>query len=345
MAPGYRWDQEDKTLWSYWAHELGHLSGFSHGGNPRSGGSFNGFDVMYNQDGHTRIFSGWWRFVKGWFATEQVYCEEMSTLKESTLTLEPLNKDEPGLKLGIIRINENQAIVLESRRASKFDPPDSKAGYDRKNNGVLAYLYDGRFGHLQDYFTPIASNEALAEYNWDGKTRFILRPGDIAQYDRLRIEVLSSEENDVIKLSAISESEAARPRPTPRPAPSPTTTNYDREPDVRGGAVRTSETTGESTWHGQFFLSYRILVISTSKPNAQPMFDSGVVNDYRSPIVVKLSGITCKRDETEVAIFYSGVDGTGYSKKIEQSASLSAVNSDPTNSCIGYWTNSSTGKS
>ena len=285
MAPGYRWDQPGITIWSYWAHELGHLSGLSHGGNPRGGGSFNGFDVMYNQDGHTRTFTGWWRFVKGWLSETQILCQEISSLQESIVSLVPLNDKESGLKVTIVRLNENQAVVLESRRVTKFDPINSPEGYERNNIGVLAYLYDGRLGHLQDFFVPIASNQALEEFNWDGKLRFMLKPGDVAVIDKLRVEVLASGTRDLMRISKLSESEAAAPRPTPRPAPSPMTDDFGVEPTMQGGAIRTGESTGESTWYGQNFLSYRIYVVSTSNRNAKPMFDTGIINDYRSPVI------------------------------------------------------------
>jgi hypothetical protein len=47
---------------------------------------------------------------------------------------------------------------------------------------------------------------------------------------------------------------------------------------------------------------------------------------------------------TEVAVFYSGLDGKGKSTRIEQSSALSAVNIGGDGKCTGYWTNGAQGK-
>jgi hypothetical protein len=130
----------------------------------------------------------------------------------------------------------------------------------------------------------------------------------------------------------------------PKPSTLPNTNDFNVEPFVFGGAVRESETTALSTWYGRFFRSYRIQVVNSSSPNSAPLFDTGIVNDYRTPILINITKLTCSRDLTEVAVFYSGLDGKGKSTRIEQSSALSAVNIGGDGKCTGYWTNGAQGK-
>ena len=345
IGPGSMFYQWNTTPWSYWAHEIGHLIDFAHGGSPNGSQDMGGYDLMFSQDGPSRTLSGWWRFLADWASTDQVFCEDnISNFSELEVTIAPLDSSERGIKLVILKLSDSKVLLIESRRFTKFDNTNRTGNFQqikppRDWDGVLAYTYDGQKGHLEDFFAPVASNTALSEYNWDGQTRFISKQGEEIYIEGLKIQVLGSGKYDAIRISKLSMEEMAKPHPTPRPAPSPNTTDFNVAPTPNGGGVRTGETTGLSTWYGQNYRSYRIYVVPASDPNSKPMFDTGIVNDYSSPIRVNLSNLTCKRDELEVAIFYSGLDGKGLSTRIEQSHLLSKVTIDPrTGNCTGNWT-------
>ena len=338
MAPGYRWDQDNVVIWSYLAHELGHLLGFAHFGSPRMGdpGDFRPYDLMGNQD-QARTLTGWWRFLAGWLDESKVFCINLNRLQSAKLTLVPIDENGSGIKLIIVRLSSQEAILIESRRETKFY---KGVGIRHDLNGIVAYKYDSRFGHLEDFFKPLASFKSLEEFNWDGKVRITSKTGDIIETDGLKIQFVSSGKYDRVQIDKLPTNYSPK-LPSPAPAPSPTTTDFGVLPEMSGGALRTSESSGESTWYGRYFNSYRILVKSKTNPNLPPMFDTGIVNDYKSPIRVKLTNLTCNRDEVEVAYFYSGLNGQGKIVSIENPSSLAAVNTSPDGKCVGYWSNNS----
>ena len=345
IGPGSMFYQWNTTPWSYWAHEMGHLLDFAHGGSPNGSQDMGGYDMMFSQDGPSRTLSGWWRFLADWTSSNQVFCEDkLSDFPELEVSLVPIDSSEKGIKLVILKVSDSKVLIIEARRFTKFHNSNRTGNFQQVRlssewDGVFVYTYDGNRGHLEDFFTPVASNTALSEYNWDGQTRYISKRGEEIYFEGLKIQVLGSGKYDAIRISKLSNEELTKPRPTPSPAPSPKTTDFNVAPTPSGGGVRTGETTGLSTWYGQNYRSYRIYVVPASEPNSKPMFDTGIINDYSSPVRVNLSNLTCKRDELEVAIFYSGLDGKGLSTRIEQSHLLSKVTIDPrTGKCTGNWT-------
>ena len=350
IGPGSMFYQWNTTAWSYLAHEMGHLIDFAHGGSPNGNSLMGGYDMMFAQDGPLRTLSGWWRFLAGWLTDDQVFCGDFRASLEYKVPILPIDSNKQGIKLVAIRLSETKILLIESRLFSKFDNTNATGLYQQGTgltrqersasdwSGVLAYIYDATKGHLEDFFLPLASNSALGEYNWDGQTRFISKSGETIEHEEIKIQITNHDGTFWIEISKRSPEEISKPRPTPSPAPSPSTTDFNRLPTAGGGGVRTGETTGLSTWYGQFYRSYRIYVVPASNPNSTPIFDTGIVNDYRSPIKVNLSNLTCNRDELEVAVFYSGLDGKGLSKRVEQSHLLSKVTVDPiSGKCLGNW--------
>lgn len=74
-----------------------------HIGSSREPNPFLGLDIMSNQDGESRELSGWLRFVAGWLSDKRVYCQELSTLKSTDITLIPLSQLDDGIKMVVIQ--------------------------------------------------------------------------------------------------------------------------------------------------------------------------------------------------------------------------------------------------
>jgi hypothetical protein len=350
IGTGMYFENWNVEQWSYFAHELGHLIDLAHGGPGRDSGSMGGYDVMFSQDGPSRTLSGWWRFLADWLEPNQLFCDEVENFQDLSISLAPLDGSAKGIKVAILRVSPTKALVIESRRFTKFDSEKRNALFQRELvkedwNGVLVYEYDATLGHLENFLVPVASSTALLEYNWDGRTRYIIKENESVEHASLKITLTKSGNFDSLSIRKLSAAELGKPKPTPSPAPSPSVTDFDTEPFVFGGAQRTGETTAVSTWYGRFFRSYRIQVVDSSTPNSAPLFDTGILNDYKSPFEVKITNLFCSRDLTEIATFYSGLDGKGKSTRIEQSAALSAINIKPNGTCEGYWTNGGIGRS
>jgi len=102
-TPGAFFDVPPREYWAYWVHEFGHVLQLAHVGSSFRWSSMHGFEMMASQDGPTRELSGWMRFLAGWLADEQIYCQERVSLQPTTIMLNPLSERSPGVKTAIIR--------------------------------------------------------------------------------------------------------------------------------------------------------------------------------------------------------------------------------------------------
>lgn len=197
--PGQFFDTPDRTYWSYWAHEFGHAIGLPHVGSSHEYGDMQAWDLMGSQDGPARELSGWLRFLAGWLAANQIYCRDASTVNNLNVSLVPLSSADKGLKLAVLPISRTKALVIESRRDTKFSCQASSA-----RNGVLVYLYDATLGHSQNFLIPLGGLERQEQSNSCGAPPgkdFLLRTGDRVVYEGITIEVLKHSSLDKILIT------------------------------------------------------------------------------------------------------------------------------------------------
>lgn len=193
-------DQPNKEYWGYWAHEFGHAISLPHIGRSHPPAPlFAGYDLMGNQDGPTRELSGWLRFLAKWLSDEKVYCKESKNIKNLEVNLLPLNSKEQGLKLIVIPLSSTKALIIESRRDSKFSCKMSIP-----QNGALAYIYDANFSHGEEFLIPVSPNgrprvqtPCPSPPMWDS----VLRSGDKINVNGIVVENLSSGSFDKIRIT------------------------------------------------------------------------------------------------------------------------------------------------
>lgn len=203
--PGTFFDRPEREYWSYWAHEFGHAIGLAHvgGWSQLPIDTFNPLDIMGAQDGPTRELSGWMRFFGRWIPDERVFCRESNKVKDIQMTLVPLSGSDPGVKLAIMPLSQTKAVVVESRRYTKFS-----CGIDTKN-GVLVYIYDGTKGHGEEFMIPKGPAGRPIENHYVGTKPCItaqfadplLYEGDKLSVEGLTIEVLASGNYDRIRIT------------------------------------------------------------------------------------------------------------------------------------------------
>jgi M6 family metalloprotease-like protein len=198
---GKFFDAPGRTYWSYWAHEFGHSMGLPHIGASRGETPpFNPWDLMGGQDGPSRELSGWLRFLTGWLENDQVFCKDTSQTQDLTLTLVPLSDDLSGIKLGVIPLSKSRAILLESRRETKFSCATSPA-----RNGVLIYIYDATIGHNENFFTEVSPPGREIQYSeceFSPQTPdLLLRAGDSVSVEGYTIKVIEHAEYDRVLIS------------------------------------------------------------------------------------------------------------------------------------------------
>ena len=198
--PGVFMDQPNKDYWGYWAHEFGHAISLPHIGRSRPPAPlFAGYDLMASQDGATRELSGWLRFGAQWLPDERVYCKESSAINKLEVTLVPLNSGEKGLKLVVIPLSTTKAIVIESRRDTKFS-----CQMNKKQNGILAYIYDATLSHGEDFLIPVApAGRSIVQTPCPAPPMIdsLLRTGDKISVDGFIIENLLSGNFDKIRIT------------------------------------------------------------------------------------------------------------------------------------------------
>jgi hypothetical protein len=184
--PGVFFNENNKGYWEYWAHEFGHSIGLPHIGSSRGVPiPIMDLDIMGNQSGATKELSGWLRFLARWIPDEKVYCQEQNNIKETEIVLAPLSSSEQGIKMSIIKLSESKALIIESRRTTKFSYPMGSNG-----NGVLVYLYDATLGHNEEFLIPVVKTG-----------RSLLYQGDKITVEGITVEVLLSKNFDKIKIT------------------------------------------------------------------------------------------------------------------------------------------------
>jgi M6 family metalloprotease-like protein len=197
--PGKFHDAPARAYWSYWAHEYGHTVGIGHVGSSREENAYSGYDLMGIQDGPSREISGWLRFIMGWMPDNKVHCSDLATLQSVDVTLAPINDSKSGMKMSVVRLASNRALIIESRRVTKFT-----CNMPTPLNGVMAYIYDARFGHYEPFLIPVIPSGRVAERS-DCMTistpNPLLREGEKVTVEGVTIEVLDLGTYDRVRIS------------------------------------------------------------------------------------------------------------------------------------------------
>lgn len=202
--PGQYFDLPGHEYWSYWAHEFGHAIGIGHVGSSRESNPFSYYDLLGSQDGPSRELSGWFRFFAGWLPAEKLHCQDFSKLTTNEITLVPLSSSDSGLKVVVIPTTATKAVVIESRRVTKFD-----CKTPNPRNGVLVYTYDATLGHGEVLFKAVTPNERPLEMDECGlksqrngpSQNLLLTEGDKVSVDGITVEVLLHGNRDRIRIS------------------------------------------------------------------------------------------------------------------------------------------------
>jgi M6 family metalloprotease-like protein len=158
------WEGNNKNLakgykTSVLKHEIGHLFGFVDlyiiaPGNYFIGQTPGPFDVMNATSGPAHEFLAWQRWLQGWITDANVTCLSFSD-PSGEFQLKPLGKATTGTQMAVIRLTNQKALVLESRKGTATD---NLSG----NDGLLAYEIDLSIGSLLGPIKIIPKNSAAA---------------------------------------------------------------------------------------------------------------------------------------------------------------------------------------
>lgn len=105
------------TIWDILIHELLHFQGFM-GHGPENG---SGLGIMQNQSGNSKAVSSWEAFLAGWFGENEILCIEKSNLTSPVyITLGSIDKFDKSPVSTIVKLNDEEAIVIEKRSNGKY---------------------------------------------------------------------------------------------------------------------------------------------------------------------------------------------------------------------------------
>jgi hypothetical protein len=100
----------------------------------------------------------------------------------------------------VVPISETKAVVIESRRETKFS-----CMMPSKRNGVLVYTYDATLMHGENFLKPVTPLDRAIEYSSNcpvvGYPNPILYKGQKVSVEGVTIEVVDSLNYDKIKVS------------------------------------------------------------------------------------------------------------------------------------------------
>jgi len=197
---GTVYEAPDTDLWEYWSHEFGHEIGLAHLG--VSNGQVEPImqmDLLGDDSGPYRELSGWLRFIIGWLSDSQVYCQETSGFVSNEISLVPLPDAKDGIKTVVIPTGIDSAIVIDSRRPTKYGCP-----VPNLPGGVLVYTYDAKLGNQSYYLKAHYPSGRQPTIRCEVRTIYpdiLLHTGDSVQVGAYTITVMSSGTFDQIRIT------------------------------------------------------------------------------------------------------------------------------------------------
>jgi hypothetical protein len=101
------------------------------------------FSIGTNQSGISLALNPWEQFLFDWLPADQIYCDDVRTLKSARISLSPVEREDRQTKMAVIRLSATRAIVVESHGIDKWS--NFKFGDREFPPGfysVMAYIVD-----------------------------------------------------------------------------------------------------------------------------------------------------------------------------------------------------------
>lgn len=212
FTPGAEINRRGDGLWGWWIHEVLHSHGIA--------GHFPfGFLNLHMMIGgvQSSALSSWDALSAGWTNEEDIYCLSKEKVAKTALTLSPLDRKQKGLKSVMIKLNDHQVLVFESRRPEKWSQESLYI------NGLMAYVVDTKKVTDREGESASEERERTATYLTtdqraeNGSNLFVgcnrtkcdrtmvyAREGQTFTFDGIKVTLTKSGVNDEILLEKIS---------------------------------------------------------------------------------------------------------------------------------------------
>ncbi len=176
--------EDSLSKYNWLVHESGHLLGLLHPYSyNNSGFVIPTWDLMGDAATENSEFLAWHKFLLGWLDSSQIDCLDSNNKSITTHLISPLTEKNTDVKTIIVKLSENEALVLENRRKSALN------NIDGSQEGVLAYLVNGTIkpgtGAVSFLFSKLTTNR-------DGRLIGTLKTGESVTHKNIKVNVLSS---------------------------------------------------------------------------------------------------------------------------------------------------------
>ena len=231
MGGGMYFEHPLRPMWSYYFHEAAHMFAmpdwYVREANAILGsqqiievdfdyaaGPLNVWGVMSTQDGPSRTFVAWTRWLLGWLEDDQVDCYTIEQVQQHgpfDTELVALDIYEPGTKAVIIRTGEYSGLLIESRRP--VFPDDWIAIWEtvgRDPYGLIIYEIDatkpGATGTLS-LVTPDGHDFKYMPRHDRAEQKVVdalFNVGNTATVQGIEIELIFTGERDIVRVTPVS---------------------------------------------------------------------------------------------------------------------------------------------
>jgi hypothetical protein len=168
--------------WAYYIHETMHdfniLMHAPGNGWPLGMGA--------NQSGISMALNPWEQFLFDWLPAEQIYCDDLATLKNATISLSPVEREDKQTKMAVIKLSSTKAVVVESHGIDKWSSFNfGDRAFPPGFYSIMAYIVD-----LNKASAPPINSDATSvsndEWAWavwqkvsgDSSNQFNINVGD-----------------------------------------------------------------------------------------------------------------------------------------------------------------------
>lgn len=101
------------------------------------------FGIMTSNTGVSNSINGWEQFLLDWLPADQIYCDDIKSLKPTTLSLSPMEREDKQTKMAIIKISPTKAVVVESHGIDKWSSFNTgDRSFPPGFYSVMAYVVD-----------------------------------------------------------------------------------------------------------------------------------------------------------------------------------------------------------
>ena len=235
------------------------------------------WDLM--ADAFRGSFIEWNKFLMGW-----IYDSEVRCLTDQKSSIHYLSTSDTSKDSKLLTINLAPGVTLGAE--SRISTPNS--------SGLLLYTINTNINHGEG---PI-----LAQKN-------LVLKGESKSWQGWQFNVLDSNSEGILFEAIKTDIDkfvppAPKPKPTNQPAPT------SKIQVTKGDIVPNGFLKARATWEVKGHKSYRLYV--TAVDDFQKVyFESGYVNDDRSPLVIDISGLVCNKELRTMTEFFTEKDGKG----------------------------------